>query len=220
MALFKDMLKADESLFRNEIALDYSFMPKLAPYRESQQRYIAACIKPLFQKRNGKNLFIYGKPGIGKTLICKKVLDAIEEETDEEILPIYINCWKTNTSFKIMNEICKAIDYKFTQNKRTEELFEIIKQILNKKSVVFCFDEIDKVEDLDFAYSILEDIYLPFRPKRRCGTTVMSRSSSTPPSPTSATRASRCASASAGCPSGSSWTIRLSQRDWMKHPWT
>lgn len=159
MALFKDMLGADESLFRNEIALDYSFMPKLAPYRESQQRQIASCIKPLFQKRNGKNLFIYGKPGIGKTLICRKVLDAIEEETDEEIVPIYINCWKTNTSFKIMNEICKAIDYKFTQNKRTEELFEIIKQILNKRSVVLCFDEIDKVEDLDFAYSILEDIY-------------------------------------------------------------
>lgn len=159
MALFKDMLNSDESLFKNEIALDYSFMPKLAPYRESQQQYVAACIKPLFQKRNGKNLFIYGKPGIGKTLICKKVLDAIEEETDEEIIPIYINCWKTNTSFKIMNEICRIIGYKFTQNKRTEELFVVIKQILNKKSVVFCFDEIDKAEDLDFAYSILDDIY-------------------------------------------------------------
>jgi len=134
-------------------------MPKLVPYRENQQRHIASCIKPLFQKRNGKNLFVYGKPGIGKTLICKKVLDAIEEETDEDIIPIYINCWKTNTSFKIMNKICEVIDYKFTQNKRTEELFEVIKQILNKKSVVFCFDEIDKVEDLDFAYSILEDIY-------------------------------------------------------------
>jgi len=159
MSIFKDMLKSDESLFRNEVALDYSYMPKLAPYREIQQRYIASCIKPLFQNRNGKNLFIYGKPGIGKTLICRKVLDAIGEETDEDIVPIYVNCWKTNTTFKIMNEICRVIEYKFTQNKRTEELFEVIKQILNKKSVVFCFDEIDKVEDLDFAYSILEDIY-------------------------------------------------------------
>ncbi len=29
MALFKDMLKADESLFKNSVALDYDYMPKL-----------------------------------------------------------------------------------------------------------------------------------------------------------------------------------------------
>lgn len=161
MPLFKDMLGSDESLFRNEIALDHNnYMPKQAPYRENQQQYIASCIKPLFQKRNGKNLLVYGKPGIGKTLICKRVLEAIEtEEVGEEVVHIYINCWKTNTTFKIMNAICDKIGYKFTQNKRTEELSSIVKQILNKKSVVFCFDEIDKVEDLDFAYTILEDIY-------------------------------------------------------------
>ena len=56
MGLFKDMLKSDESLFRDEIALDYDFLPKLLPYREKEQFYLANCIKPLLQKRNGKNL--------------------------------------------------------------------------------------------------------------------------------------------------------------------
>lgn len=158
MALFKDILHSDESLFKNELALDYSFLPKILPHREQQQRYIAAIIKPLLNERNGKNLFVYGAPGIGKTAAMRFVLNELAEET-EEIYTIYINCWQKNTTFKIIVDICEQLGYKFTHNKRTEELFEIIKNMANKKAVVFAFDEVDKLEEVDFLYSILEDIY-------------------------------------------------------------
>jgi DNA polymerase III delta prime subunit len=93
MALFKDILRADETLFKNEYALDYEFIPKLLPYREEQQKYIAKVIAPLLQKRDGRNLFIYGSPGIGKTAAIKWVLRDLEEETTE-VHQIYINCWQ------------------------------------------------------------------------------------------------------------------------------
>ena len=156
--LFKDILGSNETLFKNDIALDYSYVPKIVPYREKEQRIIAGCIKPLFEQKSGKNVFIYGQPGVGKTVALKKVLDEMEEETDE-IMPLYINCWQRNTTFKIILEICDLMDFKFVQNKKTEELFRWIKQTLNKKSVVFVFDEVDKLEDLDFLYMILEEIY-------------------------------------------------------------
>ena len=158
MALFKDMLSSDESLFKNELALDYSFLPKILPHREKQQRYIATCIKPLMNEKNGKNLFIYGAPGIGKTAAMRFVLNELEEET-EDVIPIYINCWQKNTTFKIVVDICEQLGYKLTHNKRTEELFQVVKNILNKKAAVFAFDEVDKLEEIDFLYSILEDIY-------------------------------------------------------------
>ena len=158
MSLFKDILGSNESLFKNPVALDFDYQPKLILYREPQQRHIATCIKPLFNNMNGRNLFIYGPPGIGKTVACRHVVNELEETTDD-IIPIYINCWQKNTSFKIILELCEVIGYKFTHNKKTEELFKIVKQYLNKKSVVFVFDEIDKVEDLDFIYSLLEEIY-------------------------------------------------------------
>ncbi|MBU0628632.1 MAG: AAA family ATPase [Nanoarchaeota archaeon] len=158
MALFKDMLSSDESLFRNEQALDFAFQPKPMKYREVQQRHIAECIKPLFQARNGKNLFIYGVPGIGKTLACNQVLGEIEETTDE-IVSVYINCWHKNTTFKVYLELCAILGYRLTQNKGGDELFKVIKEILNKKAVVFVFDEVDKAEDFDFLYSILEEVY-------------------------------------------------------------
>lgn len=158
MTLFKDMLKEGESLFKDPVALDFDYIPKLLPYREKEQRYVAECIKPLLKQRNGRNLFIYGAPGIGKTAAIKWVLRDLEEETDE-VIPIYINCWKQNTTFKILVEICEQIGYRFTQNKKTNQIFEIIKEHMNKSSVVFAFDEVDKVEDLDFLYMILEEIF-------------------------------------------------------------
>ncbi len=158
MSLFKDMLKSDETLFKNEIALDFDYLPKLIPYREQEQRNMAACIKPLLEERNGKNLFIFGAPGIGKTAAVRHVLKELEEENDD-VIPIYINCWQKNTTFKILLEICEILGYKLTHNKRSDELFVIVKKLLNKKSVVFAFDEADKLEDLDFLYSILEEIY-------------------------------------------------------------
>ena len=157
-SLFKDMLKAEETLFKNIVALDYDYIPKLIPYRENEQFKIAGCIKPLFQERNGKNMIIVGRPGIGKTVACRHVLQELEEKS-EDILPLYVNCWKQNTSYKVIIEICELLGYKFTQNKKTEELFKIAKQILNKKSAVIVIDEADKADDYNFLYMLLEDIY-------------------------------------------------------------
>ncbi len=158
MGVFNDILRSDETLFKNVIALDYDYLPKLVPFREIHQRHMASCIKPLFQERSGRNLLIHGQPGVGKTVACRHVLKELEEEHDE-IEPLYINCWQKNTSYKVLMEICDKLGYKFTQNKKTDELFKVIKDILNKKSVVFVFDEIDKVDDYNFLYWILEQIY-------------------------------------------------------------
>ena len=85
--------------------------------------------------------------------------EGFSEEETEDIIPIYINCWQRNTTYKIVLEICELMDFKFVQNKKTEELFRWAKQTFNKKSVVFVFDEADKLEDLDFLYTLLEEIY-------------------------------------------------------------
>lgn len=157
MGLFDNILRSNESLFKDSDSLDYDYMPKEIPYRENEQHYLATCIKPLFMNRSGRNLLIYGAPGIGKSVATKNVLNELEDQTDE-IDIIYINCWQFNTSFKILSEICDQKNYKFTQNKKGNDLQKIIVDLINQKGVVFVFDEIDKVEDTDFLYFILEKI--------------------------------------------------------------
>ncbi|RJQ15651.1 NACHT domain-containing protein [Candidatus Woesearchaeota archaeon] len=161
MGVFDTVLKGDETLFKNEAALDYAFVPKLIPYREKEQQHIANCIKPILAGRNGRNLLIHGPPGIGKTAACKHLLRELEEndEFSEEVHLFYINCWQKNTTYKVILEMCDAVGYAFTQNKKTDDLFKIAANIINKKKAVFVFDEIDKAEEFDFLYLLLEEIF-------------------------------------------------------------
>lgn len=158
MGLFDDVLKNNESIIKNDAALDFEFLPKNIPFRESEQDYLATCIKPLFQNRSGRNLLIHGAPGIGKTVAVRFVLRELEEKYDV-VDTVYINCWHHNTSYKILMEMCEVLGYRFTHNKKTVDLFKVVAQIINKKSAVLVFDEIDKAEDLDFLYFFLEDIH-------------------------------------------------------------
>ena len=158
MGLFDNMLKDGESLINNEEALDFEFLPKALPHREKEQRFIADCIKPLMMNRNGRNVVMHGPPGIGKTAAVKFVIRELEEKTDD-VYPIYINCWKQNTSYKVMVEICEQLGYRLVQNKKTVDLSKIVASMINKKTAIFFFDEIDKAEDHDFLYTLLEEIY-------------------------------------------------------------
>ncbi|MBI4448074.1 AAA family ATPase [Candidatus Woesearchaeota archaeon] len=160
MGLFDETLSGDESLFVNELALDAEFLPKNLPHRENQQQYLAECIKPLLQKRNGKNLLIIGPSGIGKTAAAKFVLREMEERgLDEEVFPIYVNCWKKDTAYKMILDICEQVGFKHVFNKKADELIKDATTIINKKAAVFIFDEVDKLESQQIIYQLIEDVY-------------------------------------------------------------
>jgi archaeal cell division control protein 6 len=158
MGLFDNVLGAGESLIKNEDALDFEFLPKILPFREKEQRFIAESIKPLFQARTGRNVVMFGPPGIGKTAAAKHVMRELEEQS-EEIFPIYVNCWQNNSSYKILVEICDQLGYRLVQNKKTTDLYKVVASMVNKKTAAFVFDEIDKAEEYDFLYFILNDVY-------------------------------------------------------------
>jgi len=156
--MFKDMLKHDETLFKDELVFDYEYLPRILKYRENQQQHFATCIKPLLQGRNGSNLVVVGSPGIGKTAACRFVLREMEEYS-EKVVGIYVNCWKAETAYKVIVEICNQIGYKWVLNKKTDELMKEVANILNKKSVVIVLDEVDKLKEEQVVYQLLEDIY-------------------------------------------------------------
>ncbi len=158
MGLFDNILREDESLIINENALDFEFLPKILPFREKEQRFIASSIKPLLSGRTGRNLIMHGDPGIGKTAAARHVVRELEEQTDK-IFVFYINCWQNNTTYKILVEICNQLNYKLVQNKKTVDLYKIVSSMINKKTAAFIFDEVDKAEEYDFLYFIMEEIY-------------------------------------------------------------
>ena len=157
MSMF-NLLGSGESLFRDSVALDYDYLPKVIKHRKKEQQMFASAIRPLLNDRSGRNMLISGRPGVGKTAICKHMLRILGEETDDTS-GFYVNCWKHNSSYKVMLELCQLLGLRFVVNKKTSELFDLVKKRLNKTGVVLIFDEVDKVEDFDFLYMLLEDVY-------------------------------------------------------------
>ncbi len=158
MNLFENMLGGDESLFLESMALDVDYTPPVIKHREGEQGHIASCLKPLFSKRSGKNLIITGVPGIGKTLATKHILEELKDQTND-IKTIFINCWKKDTPYKIIAEMCQQLGFKFIAGRNTDELTKEVIKILNKSSCVIVLDEADKIEDQHIFYSILEEIF-------------------------------------------------------------
>ncbi|MBI5797519.1 AAA family ATPase, partial [Candidatus Woesearchaeota archaeon] len=158
MGLFNSMLQHGETIFKDELVLDYEYLPHILKFRENKQQHIATIIKPLFAGRMGSNLLITGKPGIGKTAACKHVLREMEQHSDK-IFGIYVNCWKHDTAYKVLVDICQQLGYKWVQNKKTNELMDEIAKIANKKAVVIILDEVDKLKEEQVIYQLVEDIF-------------------------------------------------------------
>lgn len=160
MGVFDNILSAEESLFVNEIALDFDYMPRLIKYREDQQLYLANIVKPLFNKKNSSNVLITGCPGIGKTIAVKAMVQEMEEKgLTDLVIPLYVNCWKKDTPYKIVLELCRQLNYKWVVNKKTDELLKEVANIVNKKAAIIILDEVDKLDNDQIIYQLLEDLY-------------------------------------------------------------
>lgn len=147
--------KKSGSIIKNEDVLNYEYVPKILPFREGQTQEIANSIKPMLNNQKGTNLFISGASGIGKTASIKWVLRELGEHTDE-IIPFYVNCWNLKTKYFIFLEMANQLKLSFTTGKSAEHILHQVEYKLKDKNAVFVFDEVDKAEDSDFLYQIIE----------------------------------------------------------------
>lgn len=155
MAMFDDMLGHGESLFKNPGVLEETYLPRLLPYRENKQKFLANSIKKV--ERGGTNVLIYGSPGIGKTASVRYVFRELKMERDD-VLPIYINTWENDNFTKIVHHICNELGMK-PMGRNAERLWDIIlDKVKDYKGVALAFDEVDMAGKASFLYNFLEDL--------------------------------------------------------------
>ncbi len=157
MGLFDNMLSDSQTLFKDESVLDFDYIPPNITNRDMEIGEIVESIKPLLAGRRPSNLFITGPPGIGKTLTVKHVLATLKEET-EDIVPCYVNNWNFSTYHSVFVELSKFFGVPSPRKGvSTDDIaHSILSKAQYKKGAVMVFDEVDKAENLDFLYPILE----------------------------------------------------------------
>jgi Cdc6-like AAA superfamily ATPase len=115
--------------------------------RESDLSEMLALLNGSLYHGNGRNLFICGKPGTGKTACIHYVIDKMHRCAVKSGIPLavgYVNAGRTRTPYFTMLEILKNLGLNIPasgwQMFRLKGAFE---QLLHKKAVVLAVDEFD-----------------------------------------------------------------------------
>lgn len=156
--------KPTESIFTAfsyVLSLDYVPMKKNEIIgRDKEIQSIVGILNPIMFGRKPSNIFIYGKPGTGKTLLSRYVCSKLSEEAPENkinVKIIYEN-GKNKTSLKIIWDIINHINIKKINLRGADsgtywnKFWELIDNI--NGHIIVIIDEIDTLKDQDILYGL------------------------------------------------------------------
>lgn len=136
-------------IFKNKSVLFHDYIPERLLFREEQISKLARNLTSLIKNQRTSNLFIYGKPGTGKTAVTRYVIYRLLEKikgTNYSFIFSYVNCRLAGTEYRVIKSMADDINLKlpFT-GLSTEEAFNRLKDhIINlEKPFLVVLDEVD-----------------------------------------------------------------------------
>ncbi len=151
MPPLKDLL-VESNIFSNREILSPHYMPKRLLFREAEIGNIEKAIAPALKGEKGRNLFLYGKTGTGKTSCVLYVAGEIWSIPNTSARISYVNCRIYNSRFRVLNKVIN--DHMPTYARRgygTVDLYEKLTNWIEEdnKTLIIILDEVDIVKDLD-----------------------------------------------------------------------
>ncbi len=134
-------------LFRDERALYAEFLPEKLPCREREINEIVFALQPIAKGGKPNNLFLFGAPGTGKTVVTKHVLGQLQEFSSRA-KGIIINCFEFNSRHALLSEIAFRLGCAIPRRGISvdETVSSIIAELqLKKISPVIVLDEADQL---------------------------------------------------------------------------
>lgn len=149
--IFNDYLK-QKPVFLNKEALTLKWIPEKIHHREDQIKNVASILAPTLKGEKSSNLFIYGKTGTGKTVVCNlvgKELEKTSANNGHKIKVIYVNCKMkrvADTEYRLLAYLLKEFgqEVPFT-GLPTEQIYRKFFENIDKESqnIIIIIDEID-----------------------------------------------------------------------------
>lgn len=148
---FADLFK-DSQIFADREVLSPHYVPDHLLFRDRQISEIERSLTPSLRGERGRNVFIYGKTGTGKTSCIKYVVDKVK------LLPVirakitYVNCRIYNSRYRVLSKI--ASEHIPMYAKRGLGIIDIYEKIISwieedSKILIVVLDEVDIIKDLD-----------------------------------------------------------------------
>ncbi len=150
----------ENSIFRDESALSPDFLPDELPGREREIRELVYCLQPASENKQPEHALLVGPPGTGKTSSSRFVLKQLSEYSQRP-LPIYINCWESQSRFAILGFLAAALGEPMPRRGiAADEVFSRFVEIAKKESriPIIVLDEVDRLETQSDGVQVLYDL--------------------------------------------------------------
>jgi len=150
---FQGFLKK-ESFFINKKALQSSYMPETINHREKEIKQLANILAPSLRNDKPSNIFLYGKPGAGKTLTVKHIIKnilSVAKQSSVNLNFLYLNCKLrkiSDTEYRIIAQLGRELGRTIpTTGLPTEEVYKMFSDAIENKGgiIIFVLDEIDQL---------------------------------------------------------------------------
>ena len=138
-----------KSLIKRRDVLRSDYIPEKLPFRNNEIKAVAEPLSPLLKGERPSNLFLYGMPGSGKTVVAKHVLKHLRKRAAElkvNITLAYSNTKITGREYSVLVELGNALGLRLPPTGLASgDLFAKILTEINNQGVntVFVLDEID-----------------------------------------------------------------------------
>lgn len=115
--------------------------------RDEELRVLASYLTEALKKGKGRNVFIHGKPGTGKTLCVLYVLDEARKYAEEKGLEhfiVYVNAGRTRSPYYTMLELVRAMGVPVPESGwQMARLKQVFEKTRGGKPMIIAVDEVD-----------------------------------------------------------------------------
>jgi cell division control protein 6 len=146
-----ERLRSGPTLIEDRKVLRHEFVPDVLPHRDEQITQIGSILASGLKGGRPSNVFVFGKPGTGKTAVTRYVLRELAAKFSELQLPftaVYLNCQHVDTDYRVLARICAELGQKvpFT-GLPTDEVHSRLIELLESQDrlTIIVLDEIDRL---------------------------------------------------------------------------
>ncbi|WP_226022964.1 orc1/cdc6 family replication initiation protein [Halomicrobium salinisoli] len=153
------VFERDRTVFEDEDILRENYQPERLEEREDELEEFKAYLQPVINGKQPRNVFLYGKTGVGKTAATKYLLDHLENDAEQyddlSVTTVYCNCEDLSSSYQVAVELVnrlRPVDDQISStgyplNEVYSKLYDELEALGG--TVILVLDEVDQIGDDD-----------------------------------------------------------------------
>lgn len=148
------MFTPDEQIFADEYPLRENYQPDQIQKRDNELATFQNALQPVINGAPPKNIFLYGKTGVGKTVATNYLLDHLQQDAADygiDLTVIKQPCNNLSTSYQVavnlLNQLRDPEDRVATTGHPQQDVFTMLYDELDRLggTVLIMLDEIDNI---------------------------------------------------------------------------